>query len=221
MPTWRFRWWQCVIFTGPFWSYQGIAALRRARACSLNLHAHAGGPWHAFNKVCVSETQPCAQLMLLLRTWNWCINYFELLSSSPQENKSPQSCWGAAAHVPEPTPPPPRLRSKYGSGKTEQSPLRVRESNQTQVKNHFRCRTKQNARVQRWHDFQLDVPTFNGSTRRKLLVRRLWRRSLGFSCHPPLLKLRLSPPPLSLSLSLSLLLSECCLPAKQCYLFYW
>ena len=67
----------------------------------------------------------------------------------------------------------PRCVRKMDRGKLSRAGS-VRESNLIRPENwnHFRCGTKENARVQRWHVFQLDVPTFNGSTRRKLLAQR-------------------------------------------------
>ena len=128
MPTWRFRCqWpddNAWVLWALFEVTSGITALRRARACSLNLHAHAGGPWHAFMQLMqqsASETQPCTRLMLLFQTWNWHVNYFELLSSSPQENESPQSCWGTVAHVPR------SVRKLVG--KTERRATSIRETN--------------------------------------------------------------------------------------------
>ena len=132
--------------------------------------------------------------------------------SLPQDHESPQSCWGTVAHVPEPT-----LRSKVGQGKTEQSRFRSREqSDPNLVWNHFRCKTKPKrscttvARFPTWCPHLQRIP---GSTRQRLLARRLWRAwasvATRHSC---------SCACLSISPSLCVLLSECCLPtaSRQC-----
>ena len=62
---------------------------------------------------------------------------FELLSSSPQENESRQSCWGIVAHLPEPT-----LRSKDGKGENWAELLPFERAIRLEVRNHFRCGTK-------------------------------------------------------------------------------
>ena len=95
-------------------------------------------------------------------------------------------------------------------GENWAEPLPFDRAIRPEVWNHFRYGTKQNARVQRWHDFQPDVPTFNGSTPQRLLAQRLWRAwasvATRHSC---------SCACLSISPSLCVLLSECCLPTTS------
>ena len=68
-------------------------------------------------------------------------------------------------------------------------------------------RDKQNARVQLWLDFQVDVPTFNGSTRRKF-----WPNGCDAGAWASVATRRFcSCACLTISLSNSVLLSECCL----------
>ena len=94
-------------------------------------------------------------------------------------------------------------------------PLRIpfERAIRPEVWNQFRCGTKQNARVQRWHDFQPDVLIFKGSTRQRLLARRLWRAWASVATRHSCSCARLSISP-----SLCVLLSECCLPttSRQC-----
>ena len=202
MPTWCFRWSQRVIFTGPIfevtsevWHCSTPTMLRRARACSLNLQAHAGGPRHAFMQQSASETQPCMRALDAVVVWNWRVDYFELLSSSPQDHESPQSCWGNVAHVPE-----PKLRSKVGyRGKLSRA-ASVSESNQTRSLESLSVREK----TKRSCTTVARFPTWCPHLQRKhpsKVVGPTVVTSLGFSCHPPLLQLRLS---LSLSVCVAL-----------------
>ena len=145
-------------------------------------------------------------------TCNWRVDCFELLSSSPQDHERPQSCWGAVAHVPEPT-----LRSKDGSmnrGKLSRAAF-VRESNQTRSLKSLSVRDKTKrscttvARLPPWcphlqrkHQSKVSGPT---------VVTQEPQAGLQL---PPAASAAV---PVSLSLPLSVLLSECCLPTRQCW----
>ena len=215
MPTWRYRWSQCVIFTGPIfeikWSMtlhfdnvtawmrvqpELASARRRAEACVHATKCERNTTMRAVVAVVVWKLELTCRLLwasfqFTPRSWTSSI----LLKSCIARTWNPRSVW------------------KLDRGKLSRAASVRREQSDPEVWNHFRCGTKQNARVQWWHDFQPDVPTFNGSTRQRLLARRLWRawasvatlHSCSCAC-------------LSISPSPCVLLSECCLPttSRQC-----
>ena len=216
MPTWRFRWSQCVIFTGrrlrarlsklpvkrdaALRQCNGVqpelaSARRRAEACIHATKCERNTTLRAVDAVVVWTLELTCRLLgasfqFTPRSWK---------SSVLLRNCSART-W---THAP--------FESWIGENWAE--PLPFERAIRPEVWNHFRCGTKQNARVQRWHDFQPDVPNFNGSTRQRLLARRLWRAwasvATRHSC---------SCACLSISPSLCVLLSECCLPttSRQC-----
>ena len=51
------------------------------------------------------------------------------------------------------------FESWIGENWAEPAPLPFERAIRPEVWNHFRCGTRQNARVQRWHDFQPDPPS--------------------------------------------------------------
>ena len=198
-------------FHGPdFWSYQWSMALHPDK-CSLHLHAHAGGPWHAFVQQSVTETQPCMRTVDVVVACNLEFTCRLLSSFFPFY---PQRSWKSSVllrncstrtwtHAP--------FERWIGENRAE--PLPFDRADRPEVWNHFRCGTKQNARVQR-HSATSNL-MFPPST--EAPVDSCWpdgcdagawatvttRRSCSCAC-------------LSISPCLSVLLSEFCVSTRQC-----
>ena len=177
MPKWRFHWSQCVIFTGPIFEVISEAWCCTPIRC-YGMHAHAA--WTCMRTPagrgatkCERNTTINAQFMLLhFGTWISGTDVSTTLSFFPVQTSVQTKIMNVLSPVEEllRTYLNPRCAWKMDRGKLSWA-ASVRESNLIRPENwnHFRCGTKQNARVQRWH---VDVPTFNGSIRRKLLARR-------------------------------------------------
>ena len=149
MPTWRFRWSQCMIFTGPNLEVTSDA-WRCTPTCS-GMHACAACTCMrtaAGRGICISPkvrakhnlSHGCIDHVDAV-VWNLELTCWLLWASFQftHDHERPQSCWEAVAHVPEPT-----LRSKVGSmdkGKLSRAAF-VRESNQTRSLKSLSVRNK-------------------------------------------------------------------------------
>ena len=195
MPTWRFRWSQCVIFTGPIFEVTSEAwrctptMLRRAAwTCKRSL---AGRGMHSYNKVPAKHNHArswcCCSLELTCRLL-WAS--FQFTPRSWKSSVLLRNCsartWTHAL-----------FESWIGENWAEPLPFEraIRpedwlESLSVRDKTKRSCTTV--ARFQTW------CPHLQRKHPSKVVAPTVVT-SLGFSCHPPLLQLRLS---LYLSLSL-------------------